>query len=202
MVSPCLPRRKLLSPAERLALVKRPRRAVRRPAAHRAGASRRTGLSLLRQPPLGVFEQAAARRGSEDRGEGMGERSRSCRGPQATTETRVVGAMVNTQSLLGRLWADSCPSAIAAQRQECANTGHCLRARRISQIDPERPFAVGPIKRGVHPIADVHGTRPLFRCCFRESRSQSEPGPSSSELRVSGRQVGRTPLNLINLAGT
>ena len=46
-VSPCLPWRKLLPlterlpPAERLALVERPRRR----AAHRAGASRRTGLS-------------------------------------------------------------------------------------------------------------------------------------------------------------
>jgi hypothetical protein len=63
----------------------------------------------------------------------------------------------------------------------------------MSQMDPERPFAVGPIKRDVHPIADVGGTRPLFRCCFRESRSQSEPEPSpfSSELRVSGQRAGR-----------
>ena len=31
---------------------------------------------------------------------------------------------------------------------------------------------------------------PLFRRCFRESRSQRERGPFSRELRVSGRQVG------------
>ena len=60
---PCLPWRKLLSLAERLALA----RAAQRRAAHRAGASRRRGLS-----PSGDRERSKPVSCSEDRGEGLG----------------------------------------------------------------------------------------------------------------------------------
>ena len=85
-VPPCLPRGKLLSPAERLALVERPRRR----AAHRAGASRRTGLSPPGRP-LAEFGRAVEgrQRGSKNRGEAS---AREAGGRATRSSWKTIGA--------------------------------------------------------------------------------------------------------------
>jgi hypothetical protein len=95
-------------------------------AAHRAGASRRRGAGGLGERPKAVSEALRTVAGGMGGGQAVERQGRAGRRsgpagnalpgaaignfngpllpwPPATTETRVVGAMVNTQSFLGRI---------------------------------------------------------------------------------------------------
>jgi hypothetical protein len=62
--------------------------------------------------------------------------------PIATSTVAIAnGSLRRFETSLNRIkCADSGPSAIAMQWQECANTGHSQTARRMGQFDPFRAF--------------------------------------------------------------
>jgi hypothetical protein len=73
-------------------------------------------------------------------------------------------------------------------RQLRANTGHCPRARRMGQVDPEVPFQIGPMSAGKREKAVFGRRRRLWHSrssCFLDNIKRGRPS-----LRFSVRRDG------------
>jgi hypothetical protein len=104
-----------------------------------------------------------------------------------------------SRSAMGPLNVDSRRSF---ERLKCANTGHCPRARRVSQIDPLLPFKIGPVNgreapesglpltASVAPRADAQGD---LSDSGESARSAARRTTSLSELKMAHELARRLP---------